>query len=93
MSQAKTASVCIHGRIVFVGLGPLGDRMTKLVERVRQHTDPVPMKVLAEELQCDTSTVKRMVRRMVTEFDLPIVSSNAGYAWRPPTTAAVKGKQ
>ena len=93
MSQAKTTSVSIHGRIVFVGHGRLGSRMTKLVERLRLNHLPVPMKALAEELECDTSTVKRIVHRLVHEFELPIVSSRAGYAWRPPTTVAQAEQQ
>lgn len=88
MAQIKTTSVCIHGRIVFVGIGQSGERMTKLVERIRLNHLPVPLKALADELQCNAATVKRMVRRLVSEFDLPIVSSRAGYAWRPPVFAA-----
>jgi hypothetical protein len=92
-AEANTLCVVDNEPIVFVGLGSRGPRMTKLVERVRLNPYPVPMKTLAEELECNPSTVKRIVACLVKEYGLPIVSSRAGYAWRPPRVTAQRKPQ
>ncbi len=59
------------------------ERFRQLQTILESHRQPVPLKQLAERLECDPATVKRLVAEFRAKYDAPIASSRAGYAWRP----------
>ena len=59
------------------------ERFRSLQKLLEAHRQPMPLKSLAERLECDPATVKRLVAEFRAKYDAPIASSRAGYAWRP----------
>lgn len=59
------------------------ERFRQLQSILETHRQPVPLKQLAERLECDPATVKRLVAEFRAKYDAPVASSRAGYAWRP----------
>ncbi|NQD36538.1 WYL domain-containing protein [Permianibacter sp. IMCC34836] len=59
------------------------ERFRQLQNLLETHRQPVPLKNLAERLECDPATIKRLVAEFRAKYDAPIASSRAGYAWRP----------
>jgi len=59
------------------------ERFHRLQTLLEAHRQPLPLKQLADRLECDPATVKRLVAEFRAKHDAPIASSRAGYAWRP----------
>lgn len=59
------------------------ERFRQLQQVLEANRQPVPLKTLAERLECDPATIKRLVAEFRAKYDAPIASSRAGYAWRP----------
>lgn len=59
------------------------ERFRALQKLLESHRQPMPLKTLAERLECDPATIKRLVAEFRNKYDAPIASSRAGYAWRP----------
>ena len=59
------------------------ERFRALQKLLEAHRQPIPLRALAERLECDPATIKRLVAEFRNKYDAPIASSRAGYAWRP----------
>lgn len=59
------------------------ERFRQLQKILEARRHPVPLKTLSELMECDPSTIKRLIKDMREKHDAPVASSKAGYAWRP----------
>lgn len=58
------------------------DRIFALHHELQPAHRPIPVKTLAERLECSESTVKRVVAHMRNYFQAPIATSRAGYMYK-----------
>lgn len=59
------------------------ERFRQLQKILEARRHPVPLATLSDLMECDPSTIKRLIKDMRDKHDAPVASSRAGYAWRP----------
>lgn len=59
------------------------ERFRELQRLLEARRSPMPLKEIAERLECDPSTIKRLVAEFREKYDAPVASSRDGYSWRP----------